>query len=379
MAPQAQSLAIPTPTIQCHASNLLQLADKTLLCVFFGGSQEGLPDVSIWLSRLEPGASSWTQPSRISYDEGRSCQNPVLFQAPNSSRIWLFHTSQDAGNQDECYMVARTSDDGGSTWSSPTRPLGEKKGIFSRQPLVVLEDNTWVLPVFYCRNEPGCRWIGNDDISGVFYSRDEGKTWHERQLSDGIGAVHMNIIKPEPNKTNWVSFYRSRWADRVYRATSTNGLDWDTPKPLDLANPNSGICAARLSSGKIALVFNDSAASPDDLKRQGLYDDITPEDDKRPNQAPKGGREATWGIARKKLTLGISDDNGLTWKTKVLEDGDGFCMTNSSSGKENRELSYPSAWVEAVEGKDTLHVAFTFHRQYIKHIRISDVEDWVEL
>ncbi|KAH7139728.1 glycosyl hydrolase [Dactylonectria estremocensis] len=368
------SAALPSTTIQCHASNLLQLPDKTLLCAWFGGSQEGLPDISIWLSRQAPGSKDWSAPRKISSDVNRSCQNPVLFRNPKSGLVWLFHTSQDAGNQDGAVIMARTSSDDGVTWSEPTYPLEGKTGMFVRQPLVVLPDDTWVLPVFYCRSEPGQRWIGNDDISAVFYSRDEGKTWAEKVVPDSVGCVHMQIVPPTKEASKYVAFFRSRWADSIYRSTSSDGLNWEPPKATNLPNPNSGICAARLPSGIIALVFNRSASSPDLARRQGLYDDITPEDDTRPNQASVNGKAAIWGTPRKALTVGVSADEGVTWKERILEDGDGFCMTNNSKEKTNRELSYPSILAEG----GTVHVAFTFHRQYIKYVRVEDVEQWVE-
>lgn len=377
--PAFHSAAIPAATIQSHASNLLQLPDKTLLCAWFGGSQEGLPDIRIWLSRQEPGSSAWSEPKNIASVEGRSCQNPVLFRAPKSGDLWLFHTSQDAGNQDGAVIMARTSSDNGITWSEPRLPFGDRTGAFVRQPLVVLEDGTWVLPIFHCRSTPGHRWIGNDDISAVFYSKDEGQTWEEKVVPNSIGAVHMQILPPAKGKSEYVGLFRSRWADNVYRSTSNNGLDWAAPKPLDLPNPNSGICAARLSSGKIVLVFNRSASAPELAKREGLYDDITPEDDKRPNQkSAVSGKTAIWGTPRKALTVAISGDEGLTWKERVLEDGDGFCMTNNSEKKTNRELSYPSIFAEQTESEDVVHIAFTFHRQYIKYVRIADVERWID-
>ncbi|KAF5586144.1 neuraminidase (sialidase) [Fusarium subglutinans] len=169
MAPNLQTIPVPSATVQSHASNLLQLPDKTVLCTWFGGSQEGLPDISIWLSRLEPGSPSWTSPQKISFDENRSCQNPVLFRAPHNGDIWLLHTSQDAGNQDGAYILKRTSPDQGRTWSEASRLLPNVTGIFIRQPIVINGSGTWILPVFYCRTEPGHRWIGSDDISGVLY------------------------------------------------------------------------------------------------------------------------------------------------------------------------------------------------------------------
>ncbi|KAL0941461.1 glycosyl hydrolase [Colletotrichum truncatum] len=373
--PTLHSAAIPAVTVQSHASNLLQLPNKTLLCAWFGGSQEGLPDISIWLSRLEPGWNSWSAPRKISSDDNRSCQNPVLFRAPRTGDIWLFHTSQDAGNQDGAVVMARTSSDDGVTWSEARYPLKGVSGVFVRQPLVVLDDGTWVLPVFHCRSIPGQRWIGNNDISAVFYSRDEGQTWAENIVPDSIGAVHMNVIRPGKG-SDYVAFYRSRWADNIYRSTSTDGLSWTPPKPTSLPNPNSGICAARLPSGKLVIVFNRSASEPHMAKREGLYDDITPEDDKRPNQESVNGKTAIWGTPRKTLTLAISSDEGLSWTERVLEDGDGFCMTNNSKEKTNRELSYPSIFVDLEE--PVVHIAFTFYRQYIKYVRIEGIEKWVE-
>ncbi|KPM46367.1 hypothetical protein AK830_g142 [Neonectria ditissima] len=368
--------ALPTTTIQSHASNLLQLPNKTLLCAWFGGSQEGLPDISIWLARQEPGSSrTWSAPQKMSSDTNRSCQNPVLFRAPKTGDIWLFHTSQDAGNQDGAVVMARTSSDEGVTWSALRYPLGDRTGVFVRQPLVVLRDGTWVLPVFYCRSSSGQRWVGHNDVSAVFYSRDDGKTWMENIVPESVGAVHMQIIPSDEGKSDYIAFYRSRWADSIYRSTSPDGLNWSPPKPTALPNPNSGICAARLPSGNIALVFNRSASEPHLARREGLYDDITPEDDKRPNQASVNGKVAVWGTPRKALTVGISSDEGVTWNERVLEDGDGFCMTNDSREKTNRELSYPCILAEQ---DASVHISFTFHRQYIKYVRISDVEKWVD-
>ncbi|KAI3532265.1 glycosyl hydrolase [Colletotrichum filicis] len=375
MSPNLQTAAIPAATVQSHASNLLQLPDKTLLCVWFGGSQEGLPDISIWLSRQEPGTTSWSTPQKISSDTNRSCQNPVLFRAPKTGDIWLFHTSQDAGNQDGAIVMARTSSDNGKTWSSPHYPLKGVTGAFVRQPLVVLGDDTWVLPVFHCRSTPGRRWIGNNDISAVFYSKDEGQTWIENVVPNSIGSVHMNIIAPKSEGSEYVAFFRSRWADNVYRSTSPDGLNWAPPKPTSLPNPNSGICAARLASGNLAIVFNRSSAEPDMAKREGLYDDITPEDDKRPNQASVNGKNAIWGTPRKTLTVAVSSDDGLTWKEKVLEEGDGFCMTNNSIEKTNRELSYPSIFVEKESvsaytqtNKSNMRFIFDYLANFSRHI-----------
>ena len=37
---------------QCHASTVVECADETLLCAWFGGTEEKNPDVSVWMSML---------------------------------------------------------------------------------------------------------------------------------------------------------------------------------------------------------------------------------------------------------------------------------------------------------------------------------------
>ncbi|KAJ4358319.1 uncharacterized protein N0V89_002901 [Didymosphaeria variabile] len=326
---------------------------------------------SIYFSRLRKGARTWNNPQKISEDVDRSEQNPVLFLNPETRELWVLFTAQPAGNQDKAVVRYRTSKDEGQTWSQ-TQNLFDDEGLFIRQPIVVLKDGTWVLPAWYCRTPPGYRWIGNDDVSVIKYTRDCGTTWHEKEVPNSTGCVHMNI---RATKDGYAALFRSRWADNVYVSTSKDCLDWSECKPTLLPNPNSGICFDVLSDGRWMVVYNNSSFEQGQAKREGLYDDITPEDDKRQNQ-PKQTREAIWGVPRKQLTVGVSSDGGKSWKSKLLEEGDGFCMTNNSRTRENRELSYPSVWVDRDEAGDIANVAFTFWRQRIRFCRFE--VGWIE-
>ena len=231
----------------------------------------------------------------------------------------------------------------------------------------MLKNGTWVLPIFRCRSEPGERWIGNDDISCIKSSTDQGATWSETEVPNSPGAVHMAIV-PLKNGT-YLGIFRSRWADFVYTSTSDDGINWTVPKATELPNPNAGVGATVLESGKVVLVYNHSSAKGLTEKREGLYDDITSADDTRKNQKAKHpGREAFWGAPRAPLCVAVSEDDGKTWKSETLEEGDGFCMTNNSEQKLNRELSYPSI---VGDGSGGVHIAFTFWRQTIKYVRLS--------
>jgi predicted neuraminidase len=80
---------LPSPCVQNHAANLTYLADGSLACVWFGGTMEGMGDISIWMSRLPAGAGRWGPAIRLTDDPERSEQNPILFQAPDG-RVRLF-------------------------------------------------------------------------------------------------------------------------------------------------------------------------------------------------------------------------------------------------------------------------------------------------
>ncbi|CAK1357891.1 hypothetical protein CB0940_07438 [Cercospora beticola] len=356
---------IPAATPQCHASNLLILDNGEMLCAWFGGTQEGKPDISIYLSRRSIGSTSWTKAKKVTFDTTRSEQNPVLFQTP-SGEVWLLYTSQHLGDQDSAFVKKQVSLDNGYTWSEP-EALFTEPGTFIRQPVVILENGSWVVPTFRCRSEPGERWVGNDDISAIRVSQDQGKTWIEREVPNSFGAVHMEIKQLKDR--SYLALFRSRWADFVYKATSSNGIDWSEPTATTLPNPNAGICFDVLPSGRVLAVYNHSSRLNAQGRREGLYDDIAAADDVRSNQASKhAGKEAFWGAPRAPLCLGWSDDDGKSWKHRILEEGDGYCMTNNSEQKLNRELSYPSM----VLGEDeVVHVAFTFWRQGIKYVQLS--------
>jgi predicted neuraminidase len=360
---------LPASTIQCHAANLMPLADGSLGCVWFGGTQEGVADIAIWFSRLAHG--EWSAPVRLSDDARRSEQNPILFPAPDAT-LWLLHTAQKSGNQDTALVRYRVSNDNGATWG-PVRTLFEQAGIFVRQPVVVLANGDWLVPIFHCRTRPGQRWSGDNDDSAVMISRDQGRSWTEHAVPGSTGCVHMNIV-PSSDGGSLLAFYRSRWADHVYRSVSTDGgRHWSEPRPTPLPNNNSSIQVTRLQSGRLAIVFNDISAAQATERRVSLYDEIDDGAQGEYQATAPSGRTAFWGTPRAPMTVALSEDDGLTWPVKRdIETGDGYCMTNNSADRRNRELSYPSI-AQTADG--TVHVAYTHFRQCIRHVLLR--EEWI--
>jgi predicted neuraminidase len=380
-APDRRDAYLPTSTVQVHAANLMTLGNGDLGCVWFGGTQEGVPDICVWFSRLTAGSDTWSAPVQLSDDQTRSEQNPVLFPTP-SGELWLLFTSQHAGNQDTAEVRYRVSTDDGVTWG-PVRtlfPATDRGGVFVRQPVVVLPTGRWLLPIFHCVTVPGRRWVGDADTSAVMISDDAGATWREVAVPESTGCVHMSVV---PVGDRLTAFFRSRWADAVYQSWSDDdGETWTAPAPTELPNNNSSIQATALSDGRLAMVLNPVRAGADTPRRLSLYDEIDDEGladaqsqvEEAPAEDDSGGQRAVWGTPRAPMTLALSADGGRTWSVRRdLETGDGYCMTNNSREGLNRELSYPSVH-QTPDG--LLHVAFTYHRRAIQYVTVDP--SWVD-
>ena len=372
---------LPAPTVQSHAANLLTLPDGRLGCVWFGGTQEGVPDISIWFSTLEPSSDQWSPAQQLSDDPTRSEQNPILFAAPNGA-LWLLYTAQKAGNQDTAEVRRRTSTDSGRTWGlvETLFPANETGGVFVRQLPVLLPSGRLIIPIFRCITTPGEKWVGNSDDSAVMISDDGGATWSEHILPGSLGCVHMNIQPVADGSL--LALFRSRWADSIYESRSTDdGTTWSEPVPTELPNNNSSIQFAALADGRLALVYNHSRAEENTERRLSLYDEIdddglaaeqgqlTEPDPAAGAGTDDGGRRAFWGTPRSPMTLAISEDSGRSWPIRRnLDVGDGYCLSNNSRDGLNREYSYPSVH----QGPDgALNIAYTYFRQAIKYVRVD--------
>lgn len=345
---------LPSSSVSTHASFLLRLANGDLGCVWFGGSQEGKPDVSIYFSRLPAGSSTWEPEQKVSDDPSRSEQNPVLFETP-AGELWLLYTAQIFGDQDTSIVRRRISRDNGRTWS-PIETFIDVPGTFIRNPIVVAANGDWLLPIFRCRSVGGAKWNGSDDFSAVRISTDEGRTWTERVVPESIGAVHMNIVRLDDGL---VAFHRDRRAAWVLRSESSdNGNTWSAPAPIGVPNNNASIQARRLRDGRIVLICN-----PVNARMAG--------EKNMPDLLDRLGSKVVWGTPRAPVSLLFSSDGGKSFGERIdVETGPGWCHADLPTLPQqgNSELSYPSV-EEKTDG--TLAMSFTYHREAIKYVELA--------
>ncbi|ASY62971.1 hypothetical protein SJ05684_c15290 [Sinorhizobium sojae CCBAU 05684] len=370
VSPGRKEALLSSPMVQNHAAFLHLLDDGALVCAWFGGTLEGKSDISIFASVLEDTATGWGPPQRLSSDPSHSEQNPVLFTAPDG-KLWLFHTSQPAGNQDECRIrIAQVRRDAANPLALSAedgRYLDLPRGCFVRAPVIVRSDDAWLLPIFRCVQRPGQKWNGSHDTAAVGVSQDDGATWRLEEIDQSTGCVHMSPISI--GEKRYAAFFRRRQADFVFRTESTDaGRSWSVPQATDVPNNNSSIAVTRLRDGRVAMICNPVNAALSSDRRLSLYDELG-EDDGRPDADPAGGFAPVWGVPRAPVSLCLSEDGGQSFPLRiVVEDGPGTCLSNDSTDGRNKEMSYP--WLlEARDG--TLHLAYTYHRRAIKYVRLA--------
>jgi predicted neuraminidase len=328
-----------------HAANLLLLENGDVLCFWFSGTGEGESNVAIVMARLQRGRDTWSKPVLVDRRAGESFQNPVAFQ-DKAGLISLFHTAQAAGQgQAHARVMELSSSDEGETWSD-SRVVFASPGSFTRQPVVVTVEGTWLLPLFYAPS--GDIVTGAEShYSVVKLSSDRGKTWRECRIPNSSGLVHPNVIKLDPHR--YLAFLRSRYADFIYQSSSADGCAWSKPMPTALPNNNASIQAVRLANGHLVMAFNNSSADG------------------------KSRKPAT--ARRFPLSVALSVDEGETWCwVRDLESGNTRTPGDESQSEEGTdEFSYP-AIVQLPSG--SILVAYTYRRLTIKIARFE--ESWIK-
>ena len=354
---------------QNHAPQLCWATPSLLACVWMAGGREGTSGMGIHLALLARGADAWSEPQHISQDAERSEQNPLLFVS--GDRLHLIHTAQRSRSFDEplpepgstfsMQWTARLRHQsialadleagaGPEQWTTASDLLEEP--AFCRHPPHRRADGRWLLPIYRSLEAGGA--FGHDH-SEVLLLEPDGSVTAEPQLvsvPNSVGRVHGSIVA-SADGGGLLQFFRSRLADRVYRSCADiDGEQWSEPEPVLLPNNNSSIQALRLSSGRLAMIYNRFCFEPDSV-----------------DSLPWG--EANWPRTRWPLSVALSEDDGLTWPwIRDLDTGFGFSGTANWS--QNGQLAYPSL-LEGLPGE--LHIAYSWaDRVAIRYVCLQEAE-----
>jgi predicted neuraminidase len=294
------------PFPSSHASTIVE-THGGLLAAWFGGTDEGEPDVGIWTSRFEIGR--WTAPVEVvngvqSPQKRYPTWNPVLFQ-PKDGPLLLFYKAGPSPSR--WWGMVKSSGDGGRTWSEARRLPDGILGPIKNKP-VQLESGDVVSPS--STEHDGWR---------IHFERssDGGKTWQATPpLNDGrkIHAIQPTILQHADDRLQALGRTESARIFEIW--SSDGGRTWGDLTLTEMPNPDAGIDAVTLADGRHLLVYNHTTDG------------------------------------RSPLNVAVSSD-GKSWSAAlVLENEPGM------------EFSYPAV-IQAADG--LVHITYTWKRERIKH------------
>ena len=298
------------PFPSCHASTIAE-TKSGLIAAWFGGTDEGNPDVGIWVSHHQGG--HWTAPLEVATGVASPTNryptwNPVLFQ-PKAGPLMLFYKVGPSPSQ--WWGMLQTSTDDGQSWS-PTRRL--PNGIFG--PI----KNK---PVQLTNGDLLCPTSTEHDGWRVHFERtsDLGTTWSATPpLNDGraISAIQPSVLFHPGGKLQALG--RTRQGKIFETWSDDNGKTWGKMILTSLPNPNSGTDAVTLQDGRQLLVYNHN---------------------------PRRGRSP--------LNVAVSPD-GKAWQAALVLEDDAAAPNG---------FSYPAV---IQTGDGLVHITYTWKRERIKHV-----------
>lgn len=303
------------PFKQCHASSIVEVSKNIFLVSAFGGSREGMKDVSIWLSHSD--GNGWLAPQLIDIgvsadQEIYPCWNPVLFKSKAGTLSLFFKVGPSPR---EWWGMVKTSEDLGKTWSAGRRLPQDILGPIKNKP-IQLSDGTILSPSSTeTRTTEGLNWKVH-----IEKSSDDGNSWTKIPIDP---QTEFDVIQPSIlvlGDERLQILCRSKDNSVMQAFSQDNGDTWSQITRTALPNPNSGTDAITLSNGHHLLVYN-------------------------PTVKGKNGRS--------KLSVALSK-SGENWQ-EVLS------LENEKKG----EFSYPAV-IESSDGK--IHISYTHNRKNIKHV-----------
>jgi predicted neuraminidase len=268
--------------VQTHAASLIELKDGRIRAFWFSGSREGAPDVEIHSAVYDPARRQWgaeqkvvdrvtTERSLLRYV--RKLGNPVVARAADG-KLQLFYVTVTLGGWAGSSITAMTSNDEGSTWSTPRRlitsPFLNISTLVKGTPFLYA-DGTLGLPVYH------------EFISkfGELLRLDKSRAVIDKQrlVPGDWGALQPVVLTQSEHDARVLMRHAGHGPHRVVSVTTQDaGKHWSVPQVSALKNPDSALSAVMLPDGRMLAVLNDV----------------------------EQGRDA--------LSLMISADKGLTWK-----------------------------------------------------------------
>lgn len=263
--------------------DILLLSDSSLLLVytkFTGGAGDHSWAILVKRTSTDKG-ESWSEEEVVVSGEGRmNVMSASLLKLDNGA-IALFYLVKNSNT--DCFPSLRFSYDNGNSWSRPVHFIQPGSGYFTlnNSRVIQLSSGRIVLPIAQYMSVNG--GFLNKTIISCYYSDDLGVTWKQGK------TVPVPAIKTqEPGVVELPSgrllmYIRTDQGAQYFSYSKDQGVSWSLAEKSTLVSPLSPASIVKTPGGKsILAVWNMSATE------------------------------------RMPLCMAISNDEGKTWKKKVI-------------------------------------------------------------
>ena len=248
---------VDVPTESVHASTITELPGKRFLLAWFGGSQEGAPDVKIYCCEMD-WDGNFSQPKvlldrqTLQRQTGRYISklgNPLLYF--QNGRLRFFVVSVSVGGWSGSSINYAHSDDLGKTWS-PFRRL-QISPLFNisamvRCPPVAMTNDSLALPIYHeFIFKYGELVAMNKD--GRIYKKTKAH-YDLRSLQPCAAAINQNEA--------FAVLRNGRAAGGPIKAafTTNAGQTWETVPDLPIENPDSCLALLKVEGDTLLMAGN---------------------------------------------------------------------------------------------------------------------------
>ncbi|MBO9626722.1 MAG: exo-alpha-sialidase [Microbacterium sp.] len=330
--------------------DIIELSDGTLFYVYGRYEAEGdFAPSTIAAKTSSDGGRTWSAESILfgTIGGGQTYIQPglVRLDADTIGISYVIQTESPA----QAYRVFRTSDDDGATWTAPVTMTDGSSALITgaNARLERLASGRLIQVVNLRVPTP------DDRATGVYTSDDDGATWVDRTptaLASVDGFIEANLTEYAPDELLMIARTIAGPTAFLWESRSLDGGDtWSTPTKTNVPQPGSPAFVTTSPSGAILLITNGD----------------TP--------------EATRTI----LASRISYDEGRTWENykqieylsptrasypvvRFTSDGAHILYSAPVGSKEASHLALPADWFETVE-------SYPYAPTTIAHIDGADV------
>lgn len=266
--------------------DVIGLADGRLLACwsrFYGGAADEAA-AHIAARTSDDGGRTWSEPFVLQENVGRQNVMSASFLRERQSGDILFFYGVKNSASDLCFYCRRSADEARS-WSEPVLVTpGQAYHVMNNARVIQLTSGRLLAPVSYCEEV----WAPGHRFSNVmFYSDDGGRRWQRAPgevRAPKRGAMEPGLVELRDGRV--LQIIRTQLGQVWKSYSSDGGLTWTEPAPLGVAAPEAPSTIARIpSTGDLVLFYNPSV-------------DLT----------------ADHSGPRCPLAVAVSDDEGQTWR-----------------------------------------------------------------